>query len=149
MSPKAPKAAKIDSEPGSQAGAIANADVITDAIASTQRGIDRRSALRSMGGLALLLGAGDIAFGASIVAVRIWPAAEYTRVTIESDAPLSQRHFMAENPNRLVIDVDGLELSPALVDEAVNALDQPTMDGLNTYFVSRAAHLAGLKLLNG
>src|SRR5713226_676671 len=32
------------------------------------------------------------------------------------------------------------------LDEAVNALDQPTMDGLNTYFVSRAAHLAGLKV---
>jgi N-acetylmuramoyl-L-alanine amidase len=37
-------------------------------------------------------------------------------VTIESDAPLTQRHFLAENPNRLVIDVDGLELSPALRD---------------------------------
>jgi asparagine synthase (glutamine-hydrolysing) len=34
----------------------------------------------------------------------------------------------------------------AQLDDAVNALDQPTMDGLNTYFVSRAAHLAGLKV---
>ena len=48
--------------------------------------------------------------------MRVWPAADYTRVTIESDAPLSQKHFLAENPNRLVIDVDGLELSPALRD---------------------------------
>jgi len=32
------------------------------------------------------------------------------------------------------------------LDDAVNALDQPTVDGLNTYFVSRAAHLAGLKV---
>jgi N-acetylmuramoyl-L-alanine amidase len=76
----------------------------------------RRTALRSMGALALMIGARDIAFGASIVAVRVWPAADYTRVTIESDAPLSQKHFMAENPSRLVIDVDGLELSPALRD---------------------------------
>jgi len=67
-----------------------------------------------MGALALLLGAGKIAYGASIVAVRVWPAAEYTRVTIESDEPLSQRHSLIDNPNRLVIDVDGLELSPAL-----------------------------------
>jgi len=74
----------------------------------------RRAALRSMGALALLLGAGKIAYGASIVAVRVWPAAEYTRVTIESDEPLSQRHSLIDNPNRLVIDVDGLELSPAL-----------------------------------
>ncbi|MBC7484881.1 MAG: N-acetylmuramoyl-L-alanine amidase, partial [Rhizobacter sp.] len=78
--------------------------------------IDRRQALGRMGALTLLLGAGDFAFGASIVAVRVWPAADYTRVTIESDAPLAQHHFMAESPNRLVIDIDGLELSPALRD---------------------------------
>jgi len=76
----------------------------------------RRAALRSMGALALLIGRSQLAFGASIVAVRVWPAADYTRVTIESDAPLAQKHFLAENPNRLVIDVDGLELSPALRD---------------------------------
>jgi N-acetylmuramoyl-L-alanine amidase len=74
----------------------------------------RRGALRSMGALALLLGTREIAFGASIIAVRVWPADDYTRVTIESDAALSAKHFMAENPSRLVIDVDGLELSPAL-----------------------------------
>ncbi len=34
----------------------------------------------------------------------------------------------------------------AQLDEAVNSLDQPTMDGLNTYFVSRAAREAGLKV---
>lgn len=75
---------------------------------------DRRDALRSMGALVLMLGSRELAFGASIVAVRVWPAADYTRVTIESDAALSAKHFMAENPSRLVIDVDGLELSPAL-----------------------------------
>jgi N-acetylmuramoyl-L-alanine amidase len=76
----------------------------------------RRAALRSMGALALLIGHGQLAFGAAIVAVRVWPAADYTRVTIESDAPLSQKHSLLENPHRLVIDIDGLELSPALRD---------------------------------
>ncbi|HJW12206.1 MAG TPA: N-acetylmuramoyl-L-alanine amidase [Albitalea sp.] len=76
--------------------------------------ISRRAALRSMGALALGLSAGDLALGASIVAVRVWPADDYTRVTIESDTALSAKHFMAENPSRVVIDVDGLELSPAL-----------------------------------
>ncbi|MEO7056433.1 MAG: N-acetylmuramoyl-L-alanine amidase, partial [Caldimonas sp.] len=74
----------------------------------------RRRALRGMGALAIGLGARDIAWGASIVAVRVWPADEYTRVTIESDAPLTARHFIAAGPDRLVIDVDGLELSPQL-----------------------------------
>jgi asparagine synthase (glutamine-hydrolysing) len=34
----------------------------------------------------------------------------------------------------------------AQVDDAVKSLDQPTMDGLNTYFVSRAARQSGLKV---
>jgi N-acetylmuramoyl-L-alanine amidase len=75
---------------------------------------ERRAALRAMGAVCVAIAAPDLAFGAGIVAVRVWPAADYTRVTIESDAPLVERHFLAENPNRLVIDIDGLELSPAL-----------------------------------
>jgi N-acetylmuramoyl-L-alanine amidase len=67
-----------------------------------------------MGSLVLALGAREIAWGASIIGVRVWPAADYTRVTIESDAALSARHFLAAAPDRLVIDVDGLELSPQL-----------------------------------
>ena len=74
----------------------------------------RRDALRNMGALALLLSTRELAFGATIVAVRVWPAADYTRITIESDAPLAEKHFLAESPNRLAIDIDGLELSPAL-----------------------------------
>ena len=76
--------------------------------------MNRRDAIRSMGSLSLLLGTAEIAHGASIVAVRVWPASDYTRVTIESDAALSEKHFLADNPQRLVIDIDGLELSPAL-----------------------------------
>jgi len=75
----------------------------------------RRDLLRG-GSLVLCLGATDLAFGASIVAVRVWPAADYTRVTIESDQPLAAHNFLAENPNRLVVDIDNLELSPALRD---------------------------------
>ncbi len=76
--------------------------------------VTRRAALARMGSLALVLGAREIAWGASIIAVRVWPAADYTRVTIESDAALTARHFLAAAPDRLVIDVDGLELSPQL-----------------------------------
>ena len=75
---------------------------------------DRRAAIARMGALVLMLGASELARGATIVAVRVWPAADYTRVTIESDGALSARHFIAENPSRLVIDVDGLDLSAEL-----------------------------------
>ena len=67
-----------------------------------------------MGALVLSLGVIDGARGSSIVAVRVWPAADYTRMTIESDSALSARHFIAENPPRLMIDVDGLDLSNEL-----------------------------------
>lgn len=50
----------------------------------------------------------------NIVAVRVWPADAYTRVTLESDKPLAAQHFVVEGPDRLVIDVEGLELSPGL-----------------------------------
>ncbi len=76
----------------------------------------RRRLLARGGALVLLLGARELAWGASIVAVRMWPADEYTRVTIESDTALSAKHFVADNPARLVVDIDGLELSPALRD---------------------------------
>lgn len=71
----------------------------------------------SLGLLALLLKAPDtLAAGsqASIVAVRVWPATDYTRVTIESDRPLAAKHFLVDSPHRLVIDIDGLSLSPGL-----------------------------------
>ena len=75
----------------------------------------RRAALARIGQTVLLLGAADIAHGAAIVAVRVWPAADYTRLTIESDTPLKARHqLVTEGPPRLVVDIDGLELSPAL-----------------------------------
>ena len=67
-----------------------------------------------MAQLALLLGAHDIALGATIVAVRLWPARDYTRVTIESDQALEARHLLTQAPHRLVVDISNLELSPAL-----------------------------------
>ena len=74
----------------------------------------RRQALWQLGALALSLGAADLAYGAAIVAVRVWPAADYTRVTIESDQALVARLSLADKPLRLVIDIDALDLNPAL-----------------------------------
>ncbi len=74
----------------------------------------RRRALQRLGSLALLLGGTQLARGATIVAVRVWPAESYTRVTIESDQVLAARHFLTDGPYRLVVDIDGLELSAQL-----------------------------------
>ena len=62
-----------------------------------------------------------------------------------SEAKISQ-----DTANRFKTRHEEVLLTPehllAQLDDAVSALDQPTMDGLNTYFVSRAAHQAGLKV---
>jgi N-acetylmuramoyl-L-alanine amidase len=51
---------------------------------------------------------------AQILAVRVWPADEYTRVTLENDSDLKVNHFMVTDPHRLVVDIEGLELSATL-----------------------------------
>ena len=51
---------------------------------------------------------------AGIVGVRVWPAQDYSRVTIESDLALKASHFVVDGPDRLVVDVEGLQLDTAL-----------------------------------
>ncbi len=65
---------------------------------------------------ALLLTEIDIAWGAKILGVRIWPSEDYTRITLESDTPLPITQQILTNPDRLVVDVQGLELNPTLKD---------------------------------
>ena len=65
---------------------------------------------------ALLLSEVDIAGGAKILGVRIWPSEDYTRITLESDTPLPITQQILTNPDRLVVDVQGLELNPTLKD---------------------------------
>jgi N-acetylmuramoyl-L-alanine amidase len=91
----------------------------------------RRAALRAMGQLALLLGVHHRAHGATILAVRLWPARDYTRVTIESDTALIASQSLTEAPHRLVVDISNLELSPAL-RELVGKVraDDPFIAGL-------------------
>lgn len=76
----------------------------------------RRQLLKqALGGTALMvLGPAELAWGAQLVAVRLWPADAYTRVTLESDTALNATFFAVDSPNRLVIDIDGLELSPQI-----------------------------------
>ena len=56
------------------------------------------------------------AWSAGIVGVRVWPAEDYSRVTIESDNALKTTHFSVDNPDRLVVDIEGLVLDSALRD---------------------------------
>ena len=77
----------------------------------------RRSFLEGAGG-ALLLSfvPWSPAYGAQVVDVRAWPAEEYTRITIEHDAPMKFKYFVLRNsdPVRLAVDIDGLLLTDKL-----------------------------------
>lgn len=55
-----------------------------------------------------------MARAATILAVRTWPADEYTRVTLELDTELKAEHFTLDNPHRLVVDIDGLTMTQAI-----------------------------------
>ncbi len=91
----------------------------------------RRRTLLQTGSLVLLLGARQLAQGAGIVAVRVWPAADYTRVTIESDASLKATHRMVGSPPRLALDIEGLDLNPALRELVAKVrADDPNIAGI-------------------
>ena len=82
-----------------------------------QHSLARRRLLH-FAGASLILSLTPVARGAvrlpSILAVRVWPAADYTRVTLEHDAPLKFTHFTVENPDRLVVDIEGVEFNSVL-----------------------------------
>jgi len=92
--------------------------------------IQRRDWLKASG-LALLLGWADISKGASLMAVRVWPARDYTRVTLESDVALKTKYTFVPSPPRLAIDIEGLELNPS-IKEWVGKIkpDDPNITGV-------------------
>ena len=53
-----------------------------------------------------------------VSSARVWPANEYTRVTFESPTALKAQHFFVKDPERLVIDIENVELGPALKELA-------------------------------
>ena len=74
----------------------------------------RRTVLKAGGTLLLSVLAPTAAQAAQILAVRVWPAEDYTRVTLENDSNLKASHFIVKNPDRLVVDIEGIDLNPAL-----------------------------------
>ncbi len=78
----------------------------------------RRRQILCAGASTLLLGLAmpRLAHATSVLGVRVWPARDYTRVTIESDQPLQNSQQLLQGPDRLVVDLNGLELDQALRD---------------------------------
>jgi N-acetylmuramoyl-L-alanine amidase len=74
----------------------------------------RRGLARAVAG-ALLLGSLAAAH-AQVVATRIWPARDYTRVTFESRAPLDYSLFELKDPDRLVLDLTTEDAGGAIAE---------------------------------
>ncbi|WP_431478330.1 N-acetylmuramoyl-L-alanine amidase [Massilia eburnea] len=76
--------------------------------------VSRRTVLKAGGTLLLSVLAPMTAQAAQILAVRVWPAEDYTRVTLENDTDLKVKHFLVPDPDRLVVDIEGLVLNSTL-----------------------------------
>ena len=79
--------------------------------------LTRRQIVRAAGA-SLVLSVSPLAWGKraapQFVAVRIWPANAYTRITLEASQRLDYKYFTIDNPRRLVIDIRGVTLNNVL-----------------------------------
>jgi N-acetylmuramoyl-L-alanine amidase len=62
----------------------------------------------------LLLPAGQLLLpgfssAATVASARIWPAQEYTRLILESPSPIAHQMMLLKDPQRLVLDLEGVE----------------------------------------
>lgn len=87
-------------------------------------GISRRHLIKFAGAaLALLVSPVGLASATSLVAVRVWPATAYTRITLESNAEIRFSHMIVKDPERLVVDLEGIELNSVLQSLPSRVLD--------------------------
>ena len=76
----------------------------------------RRTILKAGGTLLVSVLTPMPALASQILAVRVWPSDDYTRVTLENDSNLKVTHFVVKNPERLVVDIEGIDLNSTLKD---------------------------------
>ena len=107
-------------------------------------GLRRRSAARDAGGALALWRSLARLFAififsslfvasaqAQVLSTRIWPAKDYTRLTLESREPIEYAIFTLKDPERLVIDLETGDISPALAElNGKVAADDPYISGL-------------------
>lgn len=81
----------------------------------SKHGFSRRRLLRGAAATMLLsISPLGLASSSSIVAIRIWPASSYTRVTLESNIALKYRQFTLSAPERIVVDLENVQLNIVL-----------------------------------
>nr|WP_314425978.1 N-acetylmuramoyl-L-alanine amidase AmiC [uncultured Erwinia sp.] len=77
--------------------------------------LNRRRLLQGAGAILLLsVSRAGMAAGGHVVAIRIWPSSTYSRLTIESNIPLKYKQFALSNPDRVVVDIENIQLNRTL-----------------------------------
>lgn len=86
-----------------------------DCMTNSNHNLTRRRLLQGAAAT-WFLSVSRVGFAASsqVIAVRVWPASTYTRVTLESKVPLKYKQFALTNPNRIVVDIEGVHLNSVL-----------------------------------
>ncbi len=56
------------------------------------------------------------ASAATVASARLWPAQEYTRLILEAPAPVAHQLLAMKNPERLVLDLEGIDVNPELLE---------------------------------
>src|SRR3990170_2376104 len=89
------------------------------------------SLLRRWTSLALLLAFYLGASEAQVLSSRIWPARDYTRLTLESREAIQYTVFSIKDPERLVLDLETNDITAALAElNGKVAADDPYVQGL-------------------
>lgn len=84
-------------------------------MSGSQSSVSRRRLLKGAGAMWLLsVSQMGLAAVSHVVAVRVWPASTYTRVTVESNQVIKYKQFTLSNPDRLVVDLEGVHLNSVL-----------------------------------
>lgn len=86
--------------------------------------ISRRDILKlAAGSLILSVSRPGWAAASSIVGVRLWPAPDYTRITLEHDQAIKFSHMLVKDPHRLVVDLEDVEFNSVLQSLPNKVLD--------------------------
>ncbi len=88
-------------------------------------GLHRRDFLKFAGAAMTLLVSPAGQAATSVLAVRVWPARDYTRVTLECQQSIAFSQMILKDPDRLVVDLEGIEFNSILqnLPDKISATD--------------------------
>ncbi|MGP1956720.1 MAG: N-acetylmuramoyl-L-alanine amidase AmiC [Arsenophonus sp. NC-PE1-MAG3] len=92
----------------------------------SKHGFSRRRLFQSAVATMLLsISPFGVALSSNIIAIRIWPASSYTRVTLESNIALKYHQFTLSVPDRIVVDLKNTQLNNVLqgISQQINSRD--------------------------